>query len=83
MSKSIDSHSLPEITQRYHSISIDMILDLSQNILPMTAKMVMMTIAFILFDTNGTILVAGVFERAFANIEQFCSDVRERIYMLL
>ena len=73
-----------ETIQRYHSISIDMILDLSQNILPMTAKMVMMTIAFISFDTNGTILVAGVFERAFANIEQFRSDVMEKnIYVAL
>ena len=45
-----------------------MVLDVSANVVPLTVQSTLAIISFIALDTNGSILVAGVFEKAMNTI---------------
>ena len=62
--------------KRHHSICIDIILDMAVNVMEMTARDVIAAIAFVAFDTNGTILVSGVFERVMHDVQAFRGSVK-------
>ena len=64
--------------QRHHSVCIDIILDMAVNVTEMSARHVMETISFMSFDSNGTILISGVFERAMQDIERFRKDIKSK-----
>lgn len=49
---------------------------MSQNVIEMTARHVIAVIAFMAFDTNGTILIAGVHEYAMQDVDKFRSRVQ-------
>ena len=66
---------VPFYLKRHHSICIDIILDMAVNVIEMTARDVIAAITFFAFDTNGTILVAGVFERVMQDVSHFRSSV--------
>ena len=46
------------------------------NVMEMTARDVIAAIAFVAFDTNGTILVSGVFERVMHDVQAFRGSVK-------
>ena len=57
---------------------------MSQNVIEMTARHVIAVIAFMVFDTNGTILIAGVHEYAMEDVDNFRSRVQSvGMYALL
>lgn len=77
-------HNFFAYLQRHHSVCIDIILDMAVNVTPMSARHVMETICFMSFDTNGTILICGVFERAMQDIELFRKNINsEGMYQSL
>ena len=61
-----------------------MVLDISANIVPLTVKSTLAIISFIALDTNGSILVAGVFEKAMNDHSAFRSSIdRNGMYISL
>ena len=56
-----------------------MVLDFAVHVVhPMTVRDVLSIITFISFDTNGTVLVAAVYERAMSNIPRFKSLILKK-----